>query len=143
MRRFRGVALAATCMLLVVGSACAEERVSPEDIPGAKKIDAEGVIDLAEKMATLKIVDSRIASDRLQGFIEGSVSLPDEKTTCNSLAEIAPKKDQPTMFYCNGPKCGRSAVAVQIALGCGYKDVYWFRGGFEEWKNKRYPYVKE
>lgn len=143
MTRLNGVALATTCWLLVMGDACAQEHSSPEDIPGAKKIDAEGVIDLAEKMSTLKIVDSRIASDRLQGFIEGSLSLPDEKTTCDSLAEIAPKKDQPTMFYCNGPKCGRSAVAVQVALGCGYKDVYWFRGGFEEWKNKRYPYVKE
>jgi len=71
------------------------------------------------------------------------LSLPDEQTTCDSLAEAIPSKQAPALFYCNGPKCGRSAVAVKIALDCGYQRIYWFRGGFEEWKNKAYPYVKQ
>ncbi len=138
---------AAFCLLLVlcaVGAAPrAAERVSPEDIPGSTKVDAEGLISLVEEKPSLLIIDSRISSDRLQGHIEGSISLPDERTNCDTLKEVIADKQHPVLFYCNGPKCGRSAVAVQIALGCGYKQVYWFRGGFEEWKQKKFPYVKE
>lgn len=117
--------------------------VSPEEIPGSTKVDAEGLIDLVGRLTDLTLVDSRIATDRAQGHIEGSVSLPDEKTSCDSLGKVLSGKDTPVLFYCNGPKCGRSAVAVRIALQCGYSSIYWFRGGFEEWKHKKFPYIKE
>jgi len=116
---------------------------SPDEIPGSKKVDAEGLIRAAESIPDMVLVDSRIRADRKQGYIEGSLSLPDEGTTCASLAGVIPAKGHPALFYCNGPKCGRSAKAVRTALTCGYTNVYWFRGGFEEWKTKDYPYVKE
>ncbi|MBL4868208.1 MAG: rhodanese-like domain-containing protein [Pseudomonadales bacterium] len=47
------------------------------------------------------------------------------------------------VYYCNGPKCGRSATAVKIALKCGYEKIFWFRGGFEEWKIKRFPIIND
>lgn len=117
--------------------------VAPDDIPGTVKVDAEGVLDLVEKVPGLVIVDARIRQDRLQGYIEGSLSLPDVETDCQSLAAILPRKSTPVLFYCNGPKCGRSVHASRKALGCGYNRVYWFRGGFEEWTRKNYPYVKK
>jgi rhodanese-related sulfurtransferase len=106
-------------------------------------VDAEGVLELAEKNPELVIVDARIRQDRLQGYIEGSVSLPDVDTNCESLAKIIPRKSTPVLFYCNGPKCGRSVHSSRNALDCGYASVYWYRGGFEEWKNKNYPYLKK
>jgi rhodanese-related sulfurtransferase len=117
--------------------------VSPDSIPGTTKVDAEGVLELAEKNPGLVIVDARIRQDRLQGYIEGSVSLPDVDTSCESLARIIPKKSTPVLFYCNGPKCGRSVHSSRKALDCGYARVFWYRGGFEEWKNKNYPYLKK
>jgi rhodanese-related sulfurtransferase len=117
--------------------------VSPDSIPGTTKVDAEGVLELAEKNPDLVIVDARIRQDRLQGYIEGSVSLPDVDTSCESLARIIPRKSTPVLFYCNGPKCGRSVRSSRKALDCGYTGVYWYRGGFEEWKNKNYPYLKK
>lgn len=131
-------------LLLVVTSVVADDDIkSPERIPGTVKVSAEGVIELAESVPGLLIIDSRIRNDRLHGYIEGSVSLPDEETSCESLAQLVKNKSAPTLYYCNGPKCGRSAKAVVVAINCGYKNVYWFRGGFEEWKEKNYPYVKE
>lgn len=115
----------------------------PEQIPGTQRVDAEAVIDLANKFKKLVIVDSRIPDDRKLGFIEHSISLPDAKTNCKSLAAIIPRKDTPVLFYCNGVKCGRSVVATKQALQCGYKKIYWFRGGFEEWKAKEYPFLLE
>jgi len=116
---------------------------SPENIPGSVKVTAEGFIDLVDTIPELIVIDSRIPGDRKQGYVEGSISLPDVETTCDSLAKKIPNKTHPTLFYCNGVKCGRSAKAVKIALDCGYKKVYWFRGGFEEWLAKGFPYLQE
>ena len=116
---------------------------SPESIDGTTKVDAEAFIDLVDKFPKLIIIDSRIPGDRKQGYIEGSLSLPDVDTTCASLSKVLHKKDTASLFYCNGVKCGRSAKAINIALGCGYSNIYWFRGGFEEWLEKGYPYLQE
>lgn len=116
---------------------------SPEYIEGTVRVSAEEFIELVGKIPELIVIDSRIPGDRKQGYVEGSVSLPDVDTSCESLAKTIPSKTAPTLFYCNGVKCGRSAKAVKIALTCGYNKVYWFRGGFEEWLAKGYPYLQE
>jgi rhodanese-related sulfurtransferase len=128
-------------LCLIVTAANAE--TSPENIQGTTKVNAEEFIDVVNRIPDIIIVDSRIPGDRKQGFIEGSISLPDVDTTCETLAKVIPQKDAPSLFYCNGVKCGRSVKAVNIALGCGYSNIYWFRGGFEEWLAKGYPYLQD
>jgi rhodanese-related sulfurtransferase len=130
-------------LLAFVSVVCAEETIAPESIAGVTRVDAEGVLTLVEKMPRLVIIDSRITMDRKQGYLEGSVSLPDTETNCAALARIIPEKDRLALFYCNGVKCGRSAVAVKTARQCGYTRLYWYRGGFEDWKQKNYPYLKK
>jgi len=117
--------------------------VSPEFIKGTTRVSAEEFIDLIGKIPELIIIDSRIRADRKQGYVEGSVSLPDVETNCKTLAGKIKDKAAPTLFYCNGVKCGRSAKAIKVAVDCGYSKLYWFRGGFEEWLAKGYPYVQE
>lgn len=134
-------ALSALLSCLIAGTAFAE--TSPESIDGTTKVDAEAFIGLFDEIPNLTIIDSRIPGDRKQGFIEGSISLPDVDTTCESLSKFISKKDSPSLFYCNGVKCGRSAKAIEIALSCGYSNIYWFRGGFEEWLDKGYPYLQQ
>ena len=145
MRACRMVLAFALCGLLLVSTSYAKgpKVPIPDEIPGVTRVDAEGVIGLTEKIPDLIVVDSRISGDRQQGYIEKSVSLPDTQTDCGSLKKIIPKKSSPTLFYCNGVKCGRSVVAVRIALTCGYTNIYWFRGGFEEWLAKHYPFVQD
>jgi len=117
--------------------------VSPAEIPGTTKVDAEGVLQLVHELPRLVVIDARIVSDRLQGYIEDSISLPDISTSCDSLKKIAADQATPLLFYCNGPKCGRSAKSAQKAIACGYTRLYWFRGGFDEWHAKGYPVVKD
>lgn len=131
------------CTWLLLVSLQAGATKSPEFIKGSTRVTAEQFIDLVGKIPNLIVIDSRIAGDRKQGYVEGSISLPDVDTTCKTLAQKIPSKTTPTLFYCNGVKCGRSAKAVKIALDCGYQKVYWFRGGFEEWLSKGYPYLQE
>ena len=116
---------------------------SPDKIEGSTLVSAAEFIGLVEKIPDLIVIDSRIPGDRKQGYVEGSVSLPDVDTTCDSLTKVSTNKSAPILFYCNGVKCGRSAKAVGIALQCGYNNIYWFRGGFEEWLAKGYPYLQE
>lgn len=116
--------------------------VSPEDIPGTTKINAEELIELVWALPQLILIDSRITSDRHEGFIEGSISLPNTETSCKSLEEVIPDKSALVLFYCNGVKCGRSAKAAQIAVDCSYNQIYWFRGGIEEWKQKQFPLLR-
>lgn len=115
---------------------------APERLPGITPINAEQFIALAQQEKVV-IIDSRLAVDRNQGRIEYSVSLLDTATDCNSLVKIAPKVVTPLLFYCNGVKCPRSSRAAAVAQACGYTRVFWLRGGFDEWKKKKYPYLKK
>lgn len=124
-------------------SHAAEAKDAPMLIPGTTKVFAEDLLDLAEKNPDILLIDARIRSDRKQGYIEGSISLPDIETNCASLAKVISKKKAPVLFYCNGVKCGRSVNSSRVALKCGYNNIYWFRGGFEEWKNKKLPFIKK
>jgi len=128
---------------VVSNKSYAEDQLdAPSKIPGVTKIFAEDVFDLHEKTPGLLIIDARITGDRKHGYIEGSVNLPDIETNCDTLAKIIPEKNTPILFYCNGVKCGRSVNSSKIALKCGYTKIYWFRGGFEEWKLKNMPFLK-
>lgn len=116
--------------------------VSPESIEGVINVDSEGLIGMIMQHDDLVLVDSRIISDRNEGYIEGSISLPDTDTNCESLAKAAPSLTTPLMFYCNGIRCGRSAKAAVMARDCRYRNIYWFRNGMEEWQQKEYPLVQ-
>ena len=131
-----------TLFCLTSTTANSDSYTSPETIDGTHTIEAEGLIRLVTQDETQIIIDSRISSDRKLGFIAGSISLPDTDTNCESLARIIPEKSAAVVFYCNGPKCRRSDNAVVIAADCGYKNIYWFRGGIETWKANNYPIKK-
>jgi len=136
------IGLLLICNLLFSGLIYADDYLSPESIDGSIRIDAEELIELASTHEQLVIIDARIQTDRKQGYIAGSISLPDTQTDCASLIHHIHSKTSPVVFYCNGPKCRRSDRAVVIARDCGYKQIYWFRGGFEEWKDKSYSISK-
>ncbi len=129
-------------LCLISAVAGGESYLSPDSIDGTQKIDAEGLIALASQNENQVIIDSRIRSDRKLGYIPGSISLPDTDTSCESLAKAVPEKSSPVVFYCNGPRCRRSDNAVVIAAGCGYSNIYWFRGGIEAWRAGNYPLEK-
>ncbi|MBI4686526.1 MAG: rhodanese-like domain-containing protein [Nitrospirae bacterium] len=48
-------------------------------------------------------------------------------------------KNKAYVLYCNGVKCWRStAVAMILAEHFGFKNVYWYRDGFPDWKKSGY-----
>jgi rhodanese-related sulfurtransferase len=119
------------------------DYVSPPAIEGAVTIDAEQLIALVVDHQDTVLIDSRVGTDRADGYIEGSVPLVDTKTDCDSLARLIGTRATPVIFYCNGVRCDRSGRAVVIAVACGYRKVYWFRGGIEEWRAKEFPLIQD
>jgi rhodanese-related sulfurtransferase len=114
----------------------------PEKIAGVTTVTAEQLIELLTSENAPLLIDARIREDRVFGYIESSISLPDIETNCDTLNTISADKSKPMMFYCNGVQCGRSVVSIKVARSCGYHNLSWFKGGFAEWKKKGYQYIK-
>lgn len=146
MNRVKDTSWYTTCallfMLFVSPFALAEKKDAPMSIEGTTKVSADELVNLVETLDDLVIIDSRKASDREEGVIPGSIPITDTDMNAENLAAEVATKDSPVAFYCNGPKCGRSGNAATMAIGLGYSNVYWFRGGWKHWKESGLPIEK-
>jgi rhodanese-related sulfurtransferase len=115
----------------------AEEQ--PMSFDGVTTVSAEQLLDLVDQHGNLVIIDSRKQSDYDKGHIPDVTLLVNTDTNADTLAANIPSKDNPVAFYCNGVTCARSGDAAQKAVASGYTNVYWFRGGIAEWKEKGFP----
>ena len=126
-------------IILLNGAAWAEKPLAPEKMSGTILVGAEETVELIVNTQNLVIIDSRKEVEHLKGHIQGSVSLLDTEMTLEQLSKYAPDKSTPLLFYCNGERCLRSSRAAIKAQGWGYKLIYWFRGGWNEWVEKGMP----
>ena len=144
--RAGGLAVFATLAILQ-SVLYAGDKPPPQGVPispaTAITIDSENLIDLYQSVPGLRIIDSRLREDHALGYIEKSRSLPLDETNCESLSRLAEDDDQALVFYCNGNGVDASTDAIEIASSCGYKRLFWLRGGFIEWQDKDYPFVIE
>ncbi|TMG73291.1 MAG: hypothetical protein E6H80_10120 [Betaproteobacteria bacterium] len=121
---------------------------TPTVLPGIKIVAAEEVQDLMRKGVPL--YDVRVEPEYKEEHIKGAISLPysekskkevgyDPAQDTFKLAETVMEKNAPLIFQCNGGECWKSYKASLWAYNLGYRNVYWFRGGFPEWKAKNLP----
>lgn len=126
-------------LLMFCSNAWAEKPVAPETLKGAITVGVSTATELIVNTPNLLIVDSRKEVEYLKGHIQGSVNLLDTEMTLEKLGKHAPDKSTPILFYCNGKRCLRSSRASTKAIEWGYKSIYWFRGGWNEWVEKGMP----
>jgi len=109
-------------------------------VKGAIKID----VNIASKMHGngVTFVDARSANFFKLGHIPGSVSLfvLDELTEENLAKHV--EKWQAVVFYCDYPRCYKSAQASAKAITWGYTKVHYFAGGMEAWEKAGHPITK-
>lgn len=134
------IAFCSLVLAILVQPASAQD--APASIAGTTTVNAEQVIDLVTKKSNLVILDNRKPEDFAAGHIEGAIRLIDTDVTPDSLAKAVKTKETPVLFYCNGLKCGRAAKAAAVAVQQGYKEVYYYALGLEEWSKKGLPLVK-
>ncbi len=121
---------------------------TPTVLPGIKIVTAEEVQDLMGKGVPL--YDVRIEREYREKHVKGALSLPYVEKSKKEvgyeaaqddfkLAETVKDKNAQLIFACNGGECWKSYKASLWAQKQGYRNVYWFRGGFPEWKAKNLP----
>lgn len=131
------------CVLLGCSqSSFAEQPIVQAEIPGVTRVSAEEVVDMINRLPQLVVVDSRRKDEFAEGHIEGAINITDTEMTRAKLKKFVPRRDTPLLFYCNGERCRRSSIAAKLALKWGYSNVFWFRGGWQEWSAKYLPVAR-
>lgn len=120
-----------------------EKPHAPQTLPGTVIVSAEQVVELVLSRPGLVIIDSRKKSEFAKGHIEGAVNLLNTSMDPGDMESLCPDKTRSIVFYCNGVRCLRSSDAIQKAMEWGYKNVFWFRGGWKEWTDKRLPVITD
>jgi rhodanese-related sulfurtransferase len=121
-----------------LGAGGASELIAstPESVPGATTVDAAQAKALFDQEAAF--VDLRKENMWNSGRIPGAIWLDFKKAFNKDALEAEVGKDEALVFYCSGVRCPRSAKACKKALDWGYTRVYYFRGGFPDWKTAGY-----
>ena len=125
--------------ILVAG----EKPYAPDEMPGVTIVSAEEVIEMVLANPELIVIDSRKKTEYIKGHIEGAINILNTELGLEELEFIAPEKTTALLFYCNGVRCLRSSDSLAKAAGWGYTNLFWFRGGWKEWTEKRLPVVTD
>jgi rhodanese-related sulfurtransferase/ABC-type phosphate/phosphonate transport system substrate-binding protein len=121
--------------------------LTPSALAGATVVGADEVARLLASGATP--VDTRTAKEYENEHIPGAVHAPymerslkdrDFDAALDDYSAITKlPRDKPLIFFCNGPECWKSYKASKIAVEKGFKQVYWYRKGMPEWREKSKP----
>lgn len=133
-----GSALATTMNFLLISASYADINKigTASGITGVKQINAEEVIKLADYDEDMVTFDSRTTAQREQGSLTWSEVFTVKSLTPKLLSDKVSEISTIIIFYGEA----NSQVAAQgakFAVEKGYKNVYWFKGGWDEWKQKK------
>ena len=106
------------------------------DVMGAIEISASEAKTLHDRGVVF--IDGR-GGIYERGCIPGAINLRfSGNFTPENLAEVVGIDDE-IVFYCGGLDCQLSPNSSAKALTWGYSRVYYFAGGFPEWRQAGYP----
>ncbi|AKJ31549.1 rhodanese-like domain-containing protein [Caldimonas brevitalea] len=115
---------------------------TPTHLPGAKVVKAADVQQLIANGTVF--VDTRSEKEYKAKRVPQAIFIPYHEKSLKDVAFDSTQddfkglaqldKNKPVIFSCNGAECWKSYKASRTALGQGFKQVYWFRGGLPEWE---------
>jgi len=101
-------------------------------------------LDFAYKLFKdgVKFIDARSADEFSEGHIKGAVNIPfygseNYLDVINSL-----NKNEIVVTYCSGADCDISILSGEELFEMGFKRVYVFIDGYDEWTKNNYPTSK-
>lgn len=109
---------------------------------GVGLISGATIKKMLDDKAAFQLIDARRKTDFDAEHIVGAISLPATDVNAESLAKISDDVNSKFVFYCQNPKCQASPIAAGKAIGAGYKYVYEYRGGIDDWKAADYETAK-
>lgn len=125
-------------------------NTTPTTLPGAKIINAAETKALIAK--GIPVFDVRVDEEYKTAHVPGAVSIPYKEGSAKevgfdpaddqfALNKLPKDKNAPLVMYCDGTICWKSYKSATLAIQAGWKNIYWFRGGFPEWKEAGYSIV--
>lgn len=123
-------------------------NTTPLSLPGARVISSSEAQELITK--GIPVYDVRHEDEYKTAHIPGALSVPYKEGSAKevgfdpgddqfALNRLPRDKNAPLMMYCDGTICWKSYKSATLAIQNGWKNVYWFRGGFPEWKEAGLP----
>lgn len=87
----------------------------------------------------VKFIDARMPEEYKEGHIKGAINIPfDGDESYRKILENF-SKDEILVTYCDGTDCELSILLGDELFEKGFKKVYIFFGGWNEWLAKDYP----
>jgi len=124
-------------MLFLSATAVNAKSSAPLTVEGALTISTVQAKALMNQGATF--IDVRRDTDFAESHISWAIHLDLKLNLTEATLLDVVRKNQPVVFYCNGDMCQRSAIASEKAVQWGWKKVFYYRGGFPDWKNANLP----
>lgn len=112
-----------------------EEEVVAFSAPKAIKL--EQAYSLFNK--GILFIDARDEADYLAGHITNAINIPFDDFDNHKQKLESISKNKPVVIYCAGTECDLSILLGNLMFDEGYKQVYIFFGGWNEWLDANYP----
>lgn len=135
-----------TCAFTSASVSLANE--TPASLKGTEVVSATKAKSLMDGGA--KMIDTRVANEYAEAHIKGAINVPYKEKSAKAVdfdasqdsfdaSKLPADKNTAIITQCNGSECWKSYKGAVAAMKAGYKKVYWFRGGFPEWKASGLP----
>lgn len=102
----------------------------------AQVTSAEQLLQLADADEEMVIFDTRSSSQFQRGRIHWAVSLAGQPLTNQLLQKHVAAKTTTIVIYGEADS-EAAAKAANFASSAGYRAVYWLKGGWDEWQQKK------
>lgn len=121
---------------------------TPASIPGGQVITTKGLVELVQRRPVpFAVFDALGGAEALPGAVPaawasqpGSLNDQVQQAFVQLLQQrTGGNKQMPLVFYCLSRECWLSYNAALRAIGAGYTNVLWYRGGIEAWKSAGLP----
>ena len=122
---------------------------TPNQIPGGQVITTKGLVWLLQQSMPVVVIDALGGTQTLPNALRaawtsqpGSFDDQTQQQMAQMLQQVTRGNNEiPLVFYCGGPQCWLSYNAAPRAIKLGYRNVLWYRGGFEAWQRAGQPLV--
>lgn len=98
-------------------------------------------LDFAYKLFKdgIKFIDSRSVEEFSEGHIKGAVNIPFYGSEKHIEVINRLSKNETVVTYCSSADCDISILSSDELFEMGFKKVYIYLGGYEEWTKNNYP----
>jgi rhodanese-related sulfurtransferase len=103
-----------------------------------KEIDAKELKAWIDSGKSFKLIDARPKKFENGELIVGAIFLPYNAEE-DEITKALPAKDAIIVTYCSSSECPASTYLAKHLVKMGYKSIYKYTDGLEDWMDKGYP----